>query len=112
MAELLNLLPSKDLFFAVLEVFLPSIIALLLFLKTQKDKVVSDLNEAKKHMVEAMGYTEDAIEMLLEGLSAESEDGRILTDEEAADSLEVAKKAAHSLKEVRDSLISAIPFKS
>jgi len=92
-------------------VFLPAIIALLLFLKTQKDSVVAELNEARKHMVEAFSYIEDAVELTLEGLSAESEDGRMLSEEEIEESLATAAKAIHQLKEVKESLISAIPFK-
>lgn len=108
---MLEFLPSKDIFFAVLEVFLPSIIALLLFLKSQKDGVLADLNEAKVHMGEALELLEDCIELTLEALTPESDEGRVLTNEEKAESLAVAAKALASLKEVKYSLIKAIQFK-
>lgn len=108
---MLEFLPTKDIFFAVLEVFLPSIIALLLFLKIQKDEVLADLNEAKSHMADALELLEDCIELTLEALSSESAEGRVLTDEEKEESLAVAAKALASLKEVKNSLIKAIPFR-
>lgn len=108
---MLEFLPTKDIIFAVLEVFLPTIVALLLLLKAQKEEVLSDLNEAKNRMGEALELLEDCIEMTLEALSPESAEGRVLTDEEKAESLAVAAKALASLKEVKHSLIKAIPFK-
>lgn len=112
MEGLLELLPQKEIFYAVLEVFLPTIVALLVFLKTQKDGMVADLVDAKKHMVEGMDAIEDAIALTLEGLGADSEEGRILTDAEKAESLEVAMKAVKSLHKVKNSLIDAIPFRN
>jgi hypothetical protein len=109
---MLEFLPTKDIVFAVLEVFLPTIITLLAFLKVQKDEVIADLNEAKKRMAEALELLEDCIELTLEALSPESADGRVLTDEEKAESLAVAAKALASLKEVKHSLIKVIPFKN
>lgn len=44
-------------------------------------------------------------------LSPESAEGRVLTQEEKAESLAVAAKALASLKEVKHSLIKAILFK-
>jgi hypothetical protein len=111
MDALLDLLPKKELLFAVIEVFLPMLVALLLFLKGQKDSVVADLNDARKHMASGFDLLEDAIALTLEGLGADSPDGRILNDEEKAESLEVAMKALKSFHEVKDSLISAIPFR-
>jgi hypothetical protein len=108
---MLEFLPTKDIFFAVLEVFLPTIVVFLVFLKSQKDGIIADLNEAKVHMGEALELLEDCIEMTLEALSPDSAEGRVLTDEEKAESLAVAAKALASLKEVKHSLIKAIPFK-
>ena len=110
MNELISLLPKKEIFYAVLEVFLPMIVALLLLLKKEKDSVVADLNDARKHMVEGLDAVEDAIALTLEGLGADSEGGRILTDAEKAESLEVALKAVKSLHATKESLIKAIPF--
>jgi len=111
MDTLFSLLPKKELIFAVIEVFLPIIIALLVFLKSQKDSVVADLLDAKKHMASGFDLLEDAIALTLEGLSADSEDGRVLNAEELAESVEVAKKALTAFHDVKDSLISAIPFR-
>jgi hypothetical protein len=108
---MLDLVPTKELIFAILEVFLPAIIALLVFLKSEKDGIIAELVEAKQHMVEAFDYLEDSIELTLEGLKMESEDGRVLSDSEVDETLATAAKALASLKEVKTSLIKAVPFR-
>lgn len=105
MENLLNIIPHDELFYAVVGVFLPSIIGLFAYVKTQKEEVLAKLSQVKLHVAEALDYAEDAVEGLLEGLGPESAEGNKLTDEEKAESLAMAAKALMELKKAKGVLL-------
>jgi len=105
MENLLNHIPSDQLLYAALGVFLPSIISLVAYVKQQKEEVLVKLSNVRIHVAEALEYTEDAVEGILDGLAPYSQGGNELTHEEKAESLEMAKKALCELKKAKDALL-------
>jgi hypothetical protein len=105
MADLLNHIPSEQLLYAAIGVFLPSIVGLAVFVKTQKDDILAKLNQTKIHVANAVDYVEDCVEGIIEGLGPDSPGGNALTPEEKAESWEMANKALAELKKAKSALL-------
>jgi hypothetical protein len=105
MEQLLSLFPHDQVFYAILGVFLPSLIGLASYVKKQKEDLLNKINQSKFHVANALDYVEDCVEGILIGLGPESEGGNTLTEEEKADALEMANKALMELKRAKNIIL-------
>jgi hypothetical protein len=105
MNDLLSLLPKDELFYAVLGVFLPAIVGVLVYVKAQKDEFLGKLGQAKIHVANSLDFVEDIAEGLIEALGPDSPGGISLTDEEKAESWEMAQKALSELKKAKGAIL-------